>query len=155
LKGKKNKIGLIIIQMVQVSQMRILIIDDDPAGTEILEMLLSPAKAVIRHACNGESGLALTKEFIPDIILLDYMLPGIDGLQTTRGLRKITTAPIMILSVLDDPVTLAKVLNEGADDYLIKPASREVLLAHINNLMRRFAQRHKEQPTLLVSLQSA
>ncbi len=135
--------------------MRILIIDDDPAGTEILEMLLSPTKAVIHHACNGESGLALAKEFVPDIILLDYMLPGINGLQTTRGLRKITTAPIMILSVLDDPVTLAKVLNDGADDYLIKPASREVLLAHINNLMRRFDQRRKEQPSLLVSLQSA
>ncbi len=149
------KNGLIIMQMKQVSQMRILIIDDDPAGTEILEMLLSPTKALIRHACNGESGLALAREFNPNIILLDYMLPGIDGLQTTRGLRKITNAPIMILSVLDDPVTLARVLNDGADDYLIKPVSREVLLAHINNLIRRFDQKHKEQPSLLVSLQSA
>lgn len=141
--------------MIQVSQMRILIIDDDPAGTEILEMLLSPTKAVIRHTCNGESGITLAKEFDPNIILLDYMLPGIDGLQTTRGLRKITNAPIMILSVLDDPLTLAKVLNDGADDYLIKPASREVLLAHINNLMRRYDQKYKERPGLLVSLQSA
>lgn len=135
--------------------MRILIIDDDPAGTEILEMLLSPAKATIRHACNGESGIIMAKEFDPNIILLDYMLPGIDGLQTTRGLRKITNAPILILSVLDDPMTLAKVLNDGADDYLIKPASREVLLAHINNLLRRFEQKYKERPGLLVSLQSA
>lgn len=135
--------------------MRIMIIDDDPAGTEILELLLSPTKAVIRHTCNGESGIALAREFNPDIILLDYMLPGIDGLQTTRGLRKLTGAPIMILSVLDDPLTLARVLNEGADDYLIKPVSREVLLAHINNLMRRFDQRHKDQPSLLVSLQGA
>lgn len=134
--------------------MRILIIDDDPAGTDILEMLLAPTKAVIRHAYNGESGLILAKEIDPDIILLDYMLPGIDGLQTTRGLRKFTTAPIMILSVLDDPVTLAKVLNEGADDYLIKPASREVLIAHINNLVRRSAHRKKEKTALQVSLQS-
>lgn len=130
--------------------MRILIIDDDPAGTDILEMLLAPSNAVIRRACNGESGVMIAEEFTPDIILLDYMLPGLDGLQTTRVLRKSTNAPILILSVLDDPVVLAKVLNQGADDYLVKPVSREILFAHINNLLRRAEIPHKKSQPLFV-----
>lgn len=130
--------------------MRILIIDDDPGGTDILEMLLAPLNAVFRRACNGESGVTMAEEFKPDLILLDYMLPGLDGLQTTNALRKTTNAPILILSVLDDPVILAKVLNQGADDYLVKPVSREILFAHINNLMRRAEIPHKKSQQLFV-----
>ena len=134
--------------------MKILIIDDDPAGVEILEMILAPTQATVRHACNGEVGILMAKEFDPNLILLDYMLPGIDGLQTTRSMRKFTRAPIMVLSVLDDPAVLARVLDEGADDYLIKPVARETLLAHVNNLVRRAALLKKERPSLQVSLQS-
>jgi len=134
--------------------MRILIIDDDPAGTDILEMLLSPTQAIIQHAYNGESGITSAKEFDPDIILLDYMLPGMDGLQTTKALRKVIAAPILIISVLDDPTILARVLDEGADDFLIKPVSREVLIAHINNLVRRFDYPRHERPPLKAPLQS-
>jgi DNA-binding response OmpR family regulator len=126
--------------------LRILIIDDDPAGTDILEMLLAPSNAVVRRACSGEYGIALAEELKPDLILLDYMMPGLNGLQTTRALRKFTNVPILILSVLDDPGILAKVLNQGADDYLVKPVSREILIAHINNLMRRAEIPHKKTP---------
>lgn len=134
--------------------MRILIIDDDPAGIDILEMLLSPTQAIIQHVFNGELGIACAMEFDPNIILLDYILPGMDGLQTTKALRKVVATPILIISVLDDPITLARVLDEGADDFLIKPVSREVLIAHINNLVRRFDYQRRERPPLKVSLQS-
>jgi len=117
--------------------MKILIIDDDPAGVEILEMILAPTQATVRHACNGEMGILMAKEFDPSLILLDYMLPGIDGLQTTRSLRKITRAPIMVLSVLDDPADIVTGLNNGADDYLIKPFHLQELLARIRALLRR------------------
>lgn len=133
--------------------MRILIIDDDPAGIDILEMMIKPNKAEILRACNGESGISHVKEYDPHLILLDYMLPGMDGLQTTKELRKITTAPILILSVLDDPNVLSKVLNHGADDFLVKPVSREILLAHINNLVRRTYTQYKPYP-LQISTQS-
>lgn len=133
--------------------MRILIIDDDPAGIDILEMMLKPTKAEIIRACNGESGISLVKEYDPHVILLDYMLPGMDGLQTTKELRKNTKAPILILSVLDDPNVLSKVLNNGADDFLVKPVSREILLAHINNLVRRTETQYVTHP-LQVSAQS-
>ena len=117
--------------------MKILIIDDDPSVTDLLRLILAPTLAEIQHACDGEQGSGLVREFKPDIVLLDYMLPGIDGLETTRQIRKITKAPILILSVLDDPLTLAKALDAGADEYLIKPVSRGVLIAQINNLVRR------------------
>ena len=81
------------------------------------------------------------------------MLPGLDGLETTRALRKVSNAPILILSVLDDPVILAKVLNQGADDFLVKPVSREIRLAHINNLVRRADVPHKQTQPLLIPVQ--
>ncbi|HQM55206.1 MAG TPA: response regulator transcription factor, partial [Anaerolineaceae bacterium] len=79
--------------------MKILIIDDDPSVTDLLRLILAPTLAEIQHACDGEQGSGLVREFKPDIVLLDYMLPGIDGLETTRQIRKITKAPILILSV--------------------------------------------------------
>lgn len=135
--------------------MKILIIDDDPSVTDLLKLILAPTQADIQHACDGEHGVAQVREYKPDIILLDYMMPGMDGLQTTRRIRKISTTPILVLSVLDDPVTLARVLDEGADDFLIKPISRGVLIAHINNLVRRFGEKSTDRPPLKVSLQSA
>lgn len=135
--------------------MKILIIDDDPSVTDLLELILAPTQAEIQHAYDGGQGLGIIQEFKPHIILLDYMMPGMDGLQTTKRIRKISTAPILLLSVLDDPVTLAKALDAGADDYLIKPISRGVLIAHINNLVRRFGEKNIEHPPLTVSLQSA
>jgi DNA-binding response OmpR family regulator len=131
---------------------RILIIDDDPVGTEIVELLLAPLNAQIRRACSGESGIEQAEVFDPDLILLDYMLPDLDGLQTTKALRRLTNKPILILSVLNDPVVLAKVLNQGADDYLVKPVSREILFAHINNLVRRAEIPRKKPKPLMIPI---
>ncbi len=135
--------------------MKILIIDDDPSVTDLLKLILAPTQAVIQHACDGEQGMGIVRDFKPDIVLLDYMLPGMDGMETTQQIRKVTKAPILILSVLDDPMTLARALNAGADDYLIKPVSRGVLIAQINNLVRRYSDKSMEHQPLKVSLQSA
>ncbi|HNR01709.1 MAG TPA: response regulator transcription factor [Anaerolineaceae bacterium] len=135
--------------------MKILIIDDDPSVTDLLELILTPTQAEIQHAYDGEQGAGMLREFVPDIILLDYMMPGMDGMETTRRIRKVTKTPIIILSVLNDPIKLARVLDAGADDYLIKPVSRGVLIAHINNLLRRCDETNHERPPLQVSLQSA
>jgi len=99
--------------------------------------------------------MGIVRDFKPDIVLLDYMLPGMDGMETTQQIRKVTKAPILILSVLDDPATLARALDAGADDYLIKPVSRGVLIAQINNLVRRYRDISMEHQPLKVSLQSA
>ena len=146
---------MIIMVLDKRYLMKILIIDDDPSVTDLLRLILAPTLAEIQHACDGEQGSGLVREFKPDIVLLDYMLPGIDGLETTRQIRKVTKAPILILSVLDDPLTLAKALDAGADEYLTKPVSRGVLIAQINNLVRRYSEKSVDHSPLKVSWQTA
>ena len=117
--------------------MKILVIDDDPAMTELLSLVLAPTKAQIFTSNSGEDGLKLVKEQAPDIVLLDLMMPRMDGLQTTETIRSFSPVPILILSVMDNPGLIARALDKGADDYLVKPVPTGILIAHINNLTRR------------------
>jgi two-component system KDP operon response regulator KdpE len=124
--------------------MKILVIDDDPAMTELLSLVLAPTKAQIFTSNSGEEGLKLVKEQDPDIVLLDLMMPKMDGWQVTENIRKVSTAPILILSVMDNPGLVARALDKGADDYLVKPVPTGILIAHINNLTRRRLSAAKE-----------
>lgn len=117
--------------------MKILVIDDDPAMTELLSLVLAPTKAQIITSNSGEEGIKFVKEQNPDIILLDLMMPHMDGWQVTENIRSFSSTPILILSVLDNPGLVAKALDKGADDYLVKPVPSGILIAHINNLTRR------------------
>jgi DNA-binding response OmpR family regulator len=112
-------------------------IDDDPAMTDLLSLLLKSHGLEIYTSNNGEDGLQLVRTINPDIIILDLMMPGKDGWQVCREVRTFSTVPIIILSALDNPGMVASALDAGADDYLIKPVPSGVLLAHLNNLTRR------------------
>jgi len=117
--------------------MKILVIDDDPAMTELLSLVLASTKAQVFTSNSGEEGLKLVKEHDPDIVLLDLMMPKMDGWQVTENIRSISSVPILILSVMDNPGLVARALDKGADDYLVKPVPTGILIAHINNLTRR------------------
>jgi DNA-binding response OmpR family regulator len=117
--------------------MNILIVDDDPAMTDLLKLLLQPASATIFSANSGIEGIRLVKLKTPDIILLDLMMPEMDGWQVCKQVREFSKVPILVLSALDNPSMVATALDSGADDYLIKPVASGILLAHINKLMRR------------------
>jgi len=117
--------------------MKILVIDDDPAMTELLALILAPIQATILTANAGALGLALAQEHTPDIVLLDLMMPEMDGWEVCKAIREFSNLPILILSALDNPGMVAAALDAGADDYLIKPVPSGVLIAHINNLLRR------------------
>jgi len=117
--------------------MKILVIDDDPAMTELLGLILAPIQATILTANAGALGLALAQEHTPDIVLLDLMMPEMDGWEVCKAIREFSNLPILILSALDNPGMVAAALDAGADDYLIKPVPSGVLIAHINNLLRR------------------
>ena len=117
--------------------MKILVIDDDPAMTDLLKLLLVPAAAEILTANSGPEGIRLANEVKPDVITLDLMMPDINGWQVCKAIRLVSTIPILILSALDSPGLVAAALDAGADDYLIKPVPSSVLLAHINKLVRR------------------
>ncbi len=117
--------------------MKILVIDDDPAMTDLLKLVLASTEADVISANSGAEGLRKLREDSPSIVILDLMMPDMDGWQITAQIRTFSSVPIMILSVIDNPGMVARALDAGADDYLIKPAARNVLIAHINNLTRR------------------
>jgi DNA-binding response OmpR family regulator len=135
--------------------MKILVIDDDQAMTELLSLVLAPTKAQIFTSNSGEEGLKLVKEQNPDIVLLDLMMPKMDGWQVTENIRSISSVPILILSVMDNPGLVARALDKGADDYLVKPVPTGILIAHINNLTRRRMSATNEVLPLNVKVSSS
>lgn len=117
--------------------MKILIIDDDPAMTDLFRMTLSSSQTTIYTSNTGREGVELARKCNPDIILLDLMMPEMDGWQVTTEIRKFTLAPVVIISAIDNPGLIAKALDAGADDFLVKPVPSSILLAHIRNLAWR------------------
>jgi DNA-binding response OmpR family regulator len=117
--------------------MRILVIDDDPATTELIKLLLKPAASIIYTANSGMDGIGQVKKYAPDVVILDLMMPEMDGWQVCQSIREFSRLPILVLSALDNPDMVARALDSGADDYLIKPVASGVLAAHLNNLVRR------------------
>lgn len=120
-----------------MSQVKIMVIDDDIGMTELLSMLLAPASSEIMTANSGKVGIELIKQFSPDIIILDLMMPEMNGWSVCRNIREFTDTPILILSAIDAPGSVAQALDVGADDYLVKPVSSGALMAHLNKLLRR------------------
>lgn len=117
--------------------MKILIVDDDPAMIELLQMLLATSNAEIVSTTQSLDAVRLVEVEAPDLILMDMMMPEMDGKQTCQAIRTISDVPVVIISAMDTPSLVAEVLNAGADDYLIKPVSSGILTARINKLMRR------------------
>ncbi len=117
--------------------MKVLTIDDDPALTELLSLLLRTRGHDAYLANSGEEGVKLIRQTCPDVVILDLMMPGMDGWHVCTDVRTFSNVPILILSALDSPGMVASALDAGADDYLVKPVPTGVLLAHLNNLTRR------------------
>ncbi|MHB8147285.1 MAG: response regulator transcription factor [Vulcanimicrobiaceae bacterium] len=117
--------------------MRIAVIDDEPRIRELLELTLAHHGFVVRSAADGQAGLALVKEFEPDLIVLDVMMPKIDGIALLPMLRRVTDAPVIILSAKGELEDRVEGLVHGADDFLSKPFEISELLAHIDAKLRR------------------
>ena len=116
---------------------KILAIDDDTAMTDLLIILLKSYNFKIATANSGKEGIDLIRKTQPDIILLDLMMPDMDGWETCKRIRGFSNTPIVVLSALNNPGMIASALDAGADDYLIKPVPSSILVAHIKNLARR------------------
>lgn len=115
----------------------ILVIDDDPAQVKVIEMALHEANYRTVSATNGEEGLKTFRQHQPDLVVLDVMMPGMDGWETCYRIRQISTVPIIFLTgrqTTDDKVSGFKL---GADDYLIKPFLPDELLARVETVLRR------------------
>ncbi|HEX9057918.1 MAG TPA: response regulator transcription factor [Ktedonobacterales bacterium] len=116
----------------------VLIVDDDPRITELLRRTLAYEGYSVAVAASGDEALARTLEHPPDVIVLDVMLPGVDGLEVARRLRAAgDNVPILMLTARDAVADRVSGLEAGADDYLIKPFAPEELVARIKALLRR------------------
>jgi two-component system response regulator MprA len=116
---------------------RILIIEDDPAILKILQRGLAYDGYVVDIAMEGRTGLNLARDHHPDLVILDWMLPGLDGLEVCRRLRTGGSLPILMLTAKDTIQDRVQGLDAGADDYLVKPFNLDELLARIRALLRR------------------
>ena len=118
--------------------MRILLVEDDPATAKSIEMMLGSAGMVADSTDLGEDGFEIGKLYDYDIIVLDLMLPDIDGMEVLRRLRDARVqTPVLILSGLAESEQKVRGLGTGADDYLTKPFNKEELLARIQAIVRR------------------
>ncbi len=122
---------------------RVLAIDDDAATTELLSLLLGTHGFEVLTANNGQVGVELTRRESPDVVILDLMMPEMDGWQVCKAIRAFSQVPILILSALDNPGKVASALDAGADDYLVKPVPSGTLVARLFNLIRRSDDRQK------------
>jgi DNA-binding response OmpR family regulator len=116
---------------------KVLVIDDDVAITELMSMLLKTHGFDVFTCNSGVEGVKFVKENRPNVVLLDLMMPDLDGWQVCKALRTFSNVPILILSAINDPSMVASVLDAGADDFLVKPVPSSVLVAHIKKMVRQ------------------
>lgn len=117
---------------------RILIVEDDTSIARLVQLELEHRNLKVRCASDGPSGLEAAAQFDPAVVILDIMLPGMDGVGVLKNLRQLgNKVPVIMLTARDTPVDKVHSLNLGADDYLTKPFDTEELVARISALLRR------------------
>lgn len=132
------------------SNVRVLVVDDESNLTELLSMALRYEGWDIRTAATGNSAVKTAKEFKPDAVVLDMMLPDFDGLEVLRRMRdEDPTLPVLFLTARDAVEDRVAGLTAGGDDYVTKPFSLEEVVARVRALLRRSVQLQEEESSLL------
>ena len=116
---------------------RVLVVDDEPVPVDTIRYKLRREGYEVHVAGDGPEALRLAQASAPDVVVLDLMLPGLDGLEVCRQLRRESTVPILMLTAKDDEVDKVVGLEVGADDYMTKPFSLHELVARLRAMLRR------------------
>ena len=122
-----------------MSTANILVVDDEPQIRRVMRATLTSQGYVITEAKTGEEALESVRKQRPDLVLLDVSMPGIGGIEACREIRRMSDAPIIMLTVRNAERDKVSALDAGADDYVVKPFGIEELLARIRSALRRYA----------------
>ncbi len=131
-----------------VAGSKVLVVDDDAALSEMLQIVLQASGYETAWVGRGDQAMAEVRRFHPDLVLLDLMLPGRDGVDVCRELRAASDVPIIMLTAKSDTVDVVAGLEAGADDYVVKPFKTQELLARVKTRLRR-AGGPEEDPAIL------
>lgn len=123
---------------------RILIVEDEPNIAEVVSLYLTRAEFQVRVAKDGMAAMQLLEDQIPDLVILDIMLPEVDGFAITRWLRERSNVPIIMLTARRDEIDRITGLELGADDYVVKPFSPQELVSRVRAVLRRAGQTEAE-----------
>src|SRR5471032_342474 len=129
---------------------RILIVDDNETNRDILEARLSASGYEVLHAQDGEEALAAAKQHKPDLILLDIMMPKIDGIEVCKCLKSdpiLSFIPIILVTARADSADVVQGLDAGADEYLTKPIDQKALVARVKAMLRLKALHDFDRPS--------
>lgn len=127
----------------------VLVVDDDVNICEIERIYLEKENFQVTVCHDGKKAVEVFKEKAPDIVILDIMLPGMDGWEVCREIRKLSTIPIIMLSAKDETFNKVLGLELGADDYMVKPFEPKELIARIRAVLRRY-DRQEDAPEQVV-----
>ena len=120
---------------------RILVIDDEPEITRVLRASLTAQGFDVRTANDPEEGLLVYRDWAPDLVITDLMMPGLSGVEVCRAIRAQGATPVLVLSVRDHERAKVEALDAGADDYVTKPFNTQELLARVRAHLRRAPER--------------
>jgi DNA-binding response OmpR family regulator len=118
---------------------RVLVVDDDPTVSDVVRLYLERAGIAVMLAGDGPTALAAYREQPPDLVVLDLMLPGMDGIEVCRRMRATSDVPVVMLTALGEEADRVLGLRTGADDYVTKPFSPRELVLRVQSVLRRAA----------------
>ncbi|WP_018155358.1 MtrAB system response regulator MtrA [Demetria terragena] len=127
---------------------RVLVVDDDPALSEMLGIILHNEGLEVANCADGAAAVQAFRDSKPDVVLLDVMLPGIDGVEVCRRIRVESVTPIIMLTARTDTVDVVLGLESGADDYISKPFKPQELVARVRARLRRGDEPDPERLTI-------
>jgi DNA-binding response OmpR family regulator len=120
-----------------MNELTILVVEDEPSIAEVVGLYLQRAGYQVKTAADGKTAMMILEKGIPDLVILDLMLPEIDGLSLTRWLRDRSDVPIIMLTARREEIDRIAGLEMGADDYVVKPFSPQELVSRVRAVMRR------------------
>jgi DNA-binding response OmpR family regulator len=130
---------------------KILIIDDDHELVQLVELILKPLGLTVYHSFSGEDGLKQAYMIHPDLVILDVMMPGINGFDVCLRLREMSSIPILMLTARSHENDLLHGFNAGADDYLEKPFKKNEFEARVRALLRRSSSQNSAEKTSYIT----